>query len=67
MEVSDNEEIVSEKLKNKNKSMRNYIVVTIFSGNVGMIRMDRSYSTGFIVRVFFFFLIKKKRFGKIKT
>ena len=55
MEVSDNKEIVSEKLKNKNKSMRNYIVVTIFSGNVGMIRMDRSYSTGFIVRVFFFF------------
>ena len=55
MEVSDNKEIVIEKLKNKNKSMRNYIVVTIFSGNVGMIRMDRSYSTGFIVRVFFFF------------
>ena len=35
-----------------------------------MIRMDKSYSTGFIVEVFFFFLfsflIKKKRFGKIK-
>ena len=66
MEVSDNKEIVSEKVKNKNKSVRNYIVVTAFSGDVGMIRMDRSYSTGFIVGVFFF-LIKKKRFGKIKT
>ena len=35
-----------------------------------MIRMDRSYSIGFIVVVFSFyfsFLIKKKRFGKIKT
>ena len=60
MEVSDNKEIVIEKLKNKNKSMRNYIVVTIFSGNVGMIRMDRSYSTGFIVRVFFFFFNKEE-------
>ena len=29
-----------------------------------MIKIDRSYSTGFMVGVFFFFfLIKKKRFG----
>ena len=60
MEVSDNKEIVTEKLKNKNKSMRNYIVVTIFSGNVGMIRMDRSYSTGSIVGVFYFFNKKEE-------
>ena len=39
----------------------------LFSGNVGMIRIDRSYGTSFIVGVFFFFfLINKKRFGKIK-
>ena len=39
----------------------------LFSGDVGMIRIDRSYGTSFIVGVFFFFfLIKKKRFGKIK-
>ena len=31
-----------------------------------MIRVDRTYSTSFIVGVFFF-LIKKKRFGKIKS
>ena len=30
MQVSDNKEIVSEKVKNKNKSVRNYIVVTTF-------------------------------------
>ena len=30
MEVSDNKEIMSEKVKNKNKSVRNYIVVTAF-------------------------------------
>ena len=30
MEVSDNKEIVSEKVKNKNKGVRNYIVVTVF-------------------------------------
>ena len=28
--VSDNKEIVSEKVKNKNKGVRNYIVVTVF-------------------------------------
>ena len=43
----------------------------LFSGDVGMIRIDRSYGTSFIVGVFFSFLfflyiIKKKRFGKIK-
>ena len=27
---SDNKEIVSEKVKNKNKGVRNYIVVTVF-------------------------------------
>ena len=30
MQVSDNKEIVSEKVKNKNKRVRNYIVVTAF-------------------------------------
>ena len=30
MEVSDNKEIVSEKVKNENKSERNYIVVIAF-------------------------------------
>ena len=30
MEVNDNKEIVNEKVKNKNKSVRNYIVVTAF-------------------------------------
>ena len=29
VEVSDNKEIMSEKVKNKNKSLRNYIVVTV--------------------------------------
>ena len=39
----------------------------LFSGDVGMIMIDRSYGTSFIVGVFFFFfLIKKKRFGKMK-
>ena len=30
MQVSDNKEIMSEKVKNRNKSVRNYIVVTAF-------------------------------------
>ena len=30
VEVSDNKEIASEKVKKKNKSLRNYIVVTTF-------------------------------------
>ena len=29
VEVSDNKEIMSEKVKNKNKSLRNYIAVTV--------------------------------------
>ena len=42
----------------------------LFSRDVGMIRIDRRYGSSWIVGVFFSFLflyiIKKKRFGKIK-
>ena len=32
----------------------------LFSGDVGMIRIDRSYGTSFIVGVFFFFFFNKE-------
>ena len=69
MEVNDNKEIVSEKVKNKNKSVRNYIVVTTFQWGCWDDKGGQNLQYQFYSRslFFFFFLIKKNRFGKIKS
>ena len=65
--VSDNKEIVSEKVKNKNKCVRNYIVVTTFQWECWDDKGGQNLQYWFYNRNLFFILIKKKRFGKIKT
>ena len=60
MEVNDNKEIVNEKVKNKNKSVRNYIVVTAFQWGCWDDNDRQKLQYWFYIRSLFFFSFLNK-------
>ena len=61
MEVSDNKKIVNDKVKNKNKNVRNYIVVIAFQWECWDDKDGQKLQYWFYSKSFFFFKIKNKK------
>ena len=67
MEVSDNKEIVSKKMKNKNKSVRNYIVVTVFQWGCWDDKDEQKLQYWLYSRNLFFYFNKKEEIWENKN